>query len=241
MTEISGKVAVVTGASAGIGEAIARNLAKAGAKLVLVARRQERLEALAREIGGDTAILAVDLAEPDAPERMLAFVEKRFGRVDILVNNAGMLRVGTFETFDLAEVRPMIALNYESIVHSSILFARAMKAAGSGQIVNISSIGAGITAAGTGIYGGLKRALESFTDVLRIELAGSGVRVGLVAPGTTGTEIFDDMKAHGQPGWDEFIPALEPEDIARAVRFIVEQPPRANTARVHVYSASEGF
>lgn len=240
MGELTGKIAVVTGASAGIGEAIARSLAEAGATLVLVARRRDRLEALAAELDG-SAVFVADMAEEETPEQLLAFVMERFGRADILVNNAGMLRVGTFESFDLADLRPMIALNYESVVRSSMLFARVMKAAGSGQIVNISSIGAGITAAGTGIYGGLKRALETFTDVLRIELAGSGVKVGLVSPGTTSTEIFEDMKAKGQPGWDEYIPALEPADIARAVRFIAEQPARANTARIHVYSASETF
>lgn len=241
MTELKGKVAVVTGASAGIGAATARALADAGATLVLVARRRDRLEALAAELGGETAILVADMAEPDAPDHLFAFVAERFGKADILVNNAGVLRVGTFETFDLDQLRPMIALNYESIVRSSTLFARAMNAAGSGQIITISSIGASINASAMGIYGGLKRALESYTDVLRIELAGTGVKVGLVAPGTTSTEIFEDMKSHGQTGWDEYIPALQPEDIARAVRFIAEQPARSNTARVHVYSASEGF
>lgn len=116
-----------------------------------------------------------------------------------------------------------------------------MQARGTGQIVNISSIGAGIRAAGTGIYGGLKQALEMFTDALRIELAGSGVKVGLVAAGTTSTEIFAPMKAKGKPGWDSYIPALQPEDVARAVTFLADQPPHANVARVHVYSASEGF
>jgi NADP-dependent 3-hydroxy acid dehydrogenase YdfG len=241
MTDLNGKIAVVTGASAGIGEAIARTLAEAGATLVLVARRGDRLETLAQALGRDSVALALDMAETESPQRLLDFVLERFGRADILVNNAGILRIGTFETFDLDQLRPMIAINYESIIRSSVLFARAMKAAGGGQIINISSIGAHLTAAGAGIYGGLKRALESATESLRIELAGTGVKVGLVAPGTTSTEIFEDMKSRGQPGWDEYIPALQPEDIARAVRFIVEQPARANTARMHVYSAAEAF
>src|SRR3546814_11089403 len=98
-----------------------------------------------------------------------------------------------------------------------------MKAVGSGQIINVSSIGANITAAGVGVYGGLKRALEMFTDSLRLELAGTGVKVGLVAPGTTSTEVFEDIKAHGQPGWGAFLPSLHPEDIARAIPFIVNR------------------
>lgn len=241
MADLTGKIAVVTGASAGIGAAIARSLAQAGASLVLAARRQARLEALAAELGGDAAFLAIDMALDDAPDRLFGFVADRFGGADILVNNAGVLRPGTFESFDLADLRPLIAINYESVVRSSILFARAMKAKGSGQIINISSIGAHLNAAGGGIYGGLKRALEAFTDSLRIELAGTGVKIGLVAPGTTSTEIFEDMKARGLPAWDELIPPLDPDDIARAVRFIAEQSVRANTARVHVYSASEMF
>src|SRR3546814_1997545 len=125
----------------------------------------------------------------------------------------------------------MIAINYESIVRSCYLFARAMKAAGSGQIINVSSIGANITAAGVGVYGGLKRALEMFTDSLRIELAGTGVTVGLVAPGTTSNEIFEDMKAQGQPGWDEFLPSLPPVDISRDIPFNEEHHPHANSYR----------
>lgn len=241
MASLDGKIAVVTGASAGIGEAIARRLAEAGATVVLAARREERLAALAQELGGKTGYLAIDLALPDAPAALLAHVQANYGTPDIVVHNAAVLHVGSVEDFDLAHLQPMIAINYESVVRSCYLFARAMKAAGQGQIVNISSIGAGITAAGSGIYGGLKKALEMFTDSLRIELAGSGVKVGLVAPGTTSTEIFEPMKADGKPAWDSYIPALDPDDIARAVMYILEQPPRANAARVHVYSAHEGF
>jgi serine 3-dehydrogenase len=241
METMNGKIAVVTGASAGIGAATARTLSAAGATVLLVARRQDRLKALQDELGGETAILTLDLAREDAAQAMFDYVQTRFGHADILVNNAGMLRAGTFETFDLDNLRPMIALNYETVVRSTILFARAMKERGSGQIVNISSIGAHLTAAGSGIYGGLKRALEIFTDSSRIELAGSGVKVGIVSPGTTSTEVFDEMKSRGEAGWDEYVPALEAEDIAKAVRYMCEQSSRANVARVHVYSASEMF
>lgn len=241
MSMIEGKVAVITGASAGIGAATAHQLAAAGARLVLTARRGDRLEALAKELGGDVAVLAADIADPGTPAALLAFARERFGAADILVNNAGILRVGAFDMFDLDQLDPMIATNYTAVVRSSILFGRAMKAAGSGAIINISSIGAHLTAPAMGIYGGLKRALEMFTDTLRVELAGSGVRVGLVAPGTTTTEIFEDMKAHGAQGWDEYLTPLQPEDIARAVLFMLDQPARANVPRVHVYSSQETF
>jgi serine 3-dehydrogenase (NADP+) len=241
MSSLSGKTAVVTGASAGIGEATARTLAKAGAQVLLVARREERLRALAEEIGGDACFLALDLAQADAAQALLDAASAQLGNVDILINNAGILRTSHVDAFDLAELEPMIAINYSAVVRTSILFARHMKANGSGQIINLSSIGASLTAAGTGIYGGLKMALDRFTDVLRIELAGSGVRVGQIAPGTTTTEIFEDMKAKGQPGWDEYIPPMVPDDIARAILYMCEQTGNANAARIHIYATSEGF
>jgi len=239
MSDLNGKVGVITGASSGIGAAIARDLSQAGARLVLTARRLERLEALAAELPGETAILSADIAAPETPAKLLAFAKSRFGAADILINNAGILRVGSLAEYQMDGLDEMVATNFTSAVRASYLFARAMQAAGSGAIINISSIGAHLTAAGSGVYGGLKRALETFTDALRIELAASGVRVGLVAPGTTATEIFSDMKAQGKPGWDEYITPLQSEDIARAVRFLLEQPPRANVARIHVYASAD--
>jgi NADP-dependent 3-hydroxy acid dehydrogenase YdfG len=245
MASLTGKTAIVTGASSGIGAATARRLANAGARVMLVARRLDRLEELAAEIGPETGTtattMALDLGDPQAAQALFEAATAQFGKVDILVNNAGILRTSHVDAFDLAELEPLIAVNYTAVVRTSVLFARHMKANGAGQIVNLSSIGASLTAAGTGVYGGLKAALERFTDVLRIELAGSGVRVGLIAPGTTSTEIFADMKQKGQPGWDEFIPPMVPDDIARSVLFLCEQTGNANVARLHVYATSEGF
>ncbi|MES2156287.1 MAG: SDR family NAD(P)-dependent oxidoreductase [Pseudomonadota bacterium] len=239
MSRLAGKIAIVTGASSGIGAATARALAGAGATLVIVARRADRLATLAAELGGDTLPFADDMADPLAPQRLHDAVMARFGRADIMVNNAGILHAAPIDQFDLDQLRPMIALNYEAVVRTSTLFARSMKAAGTGQIINISSIGANIIAPGVGVYGGLKRALEAFTDCLRVELAGSGVKVGIVAPGTTSTEIFEDMKARGQPAWDSFIPAMQPGDVADAVRYMAEQSDRTNMARIQVYAAAD--
>lgn len=241
MTSLSGKNAIVTGSSSGIGAATARRLVAAGANVLLVARRLDRLTELAAELGGAAVPLALDLGQAGAAEALLDAATARMGSVDILVNNAGILRTSHVDSFDLAELEPLIAINYTAVVRASILFARHMKARGSGQIVNLSSIGASLTAAGTGVYGGLKAALERFTDVLRIELAGSGVRVGLIAPGTTTTEIFAEMKSKGQPGWDEYLPPMVPDDLAKAVLFMCEQTGNANAARIHLYATSEAF
>jgi NADP-dependent 3-hydroxy acid dehydrogenase YdfG len=239
MPSLEGKIAIVTGASSGIGAATARALAEAGASVLLVARRAERLELLARDIGRGSLPFAVDMAEPEAAQALHDFVSDRFGRADVLVNNAGILHAAPLDQFDLDQLRPMIALNYEAVVRTSTLFGRSMKAAASGQIINISSIGANIVAPGVGVYGGLKRALEVFTDCLRIELAGSGVKVGIVAPGTTSTEIFDEMKSRGQPGWDSFIEAMQPQDVAQAVVYMAGQSARTNIARMQVYAAAD--
>lgn len=241
MDNLVGQIAIVTGASSGIGAASARALAQAGATLVLVARRADRLTALAEEVGRGSAPFAADMADPDASQRLHDFVLDRFGCADILVNNAGMLHAAPIDAFDLDQLRPMIAINYEAVVRASTLFVRTMKAAGKGQIINISSIGANITAPGAGVYGGLKRALEAFTDCLRVELAGSGVKVGIIAPGTTNTEIFEDMKARGQPSWDSFIPPMLPCDVAEAVLTIAQQSERTNIARIQVYAAADRY
>ena len=239
MPSLEGRVAVVTGASSGIGAATARALADAGATLVVVARRADRLAALAEELGNDSQPFAADMADESAPGQLHDFVLDRFGRADVLVNNAGILHAASLDQFDLDQLRPMIAVNYEAVVRASTLFARTMKAAGTGQIINISSIGANIVAPGVGVYGGLKRALEAFTDCLRVELAGSGVKVGIIAPGTTSTEIFEDMKSRGQPSWDSFIPPMQAEDVAQAVAFMAQQSERTNIARVQVYAAAD--
>ena len=199
------------------------------------------MESLAADIGGGACFVALDLAQMPAAQALLDAATAELGSVDILINNAGILRTSHVDSFDLAELDPMIAINYSAVIRTSILFARHMKANGSGQIINLTSIGASLTAAGAGIYGGLKMALDRFTDVLRIELAGTGVRVGQVAPGTTTTEIFDDMKAKGQTGWDEYIPPMVGDDIARAILFMCEQTGNANAARVHIYATSEAF
>lgn len=237
--QLTDTVAVVTGASAGIGAAIARELAGAGARLVLTGRREERLQEIARTLPTDSAILAAEIADPATPELLLQLAQERFGRVDIVVNNAGVLTVGPIETIDLDELSQMIRINFEAVVRSSYIFARVFKAQKSGAIINVSSIGATLTAPMGGVYGGLKQALEGFTQALRIELAASGVKVGTIAPGTTRTEIFREMRARGDKGWDEYITPLEAEDIARGVRFMLEQPDRANIARLQMFSADE--
>ncbi|MDB5424435.1 MAG: short-chain dehydrogenase/reductase [Phenylobacterium sp.] len=235
--ELQGKTVVITGASAGIGAATAHALSAAGCNLVLTSRRQDKLEALAAELPGASALLAGDIADAAVPDQLLALGLERFGRADAVINNAGVMATGTIDTIDLDAVSYMIRVNFEAVVRSSYVFARAFRAQGSGAIVNVSSIGAYLISRRGGVYGGLKHALEAFTASLRIELAGTGVKVGTVAPGSTESEMFERMMA-GAPAADR-PEALQPEDVAAAIRFMLEQPDRANVARLAIFPQSE--
>ncbi|PIB89879.1 SDR family oxidoreductase [Caulobacter sp. FWC2] len=234
--ELKGKTVVLTGASAGIGAATALDLSNAGCNLVLTSRRLEKLEALAATLPGPSALLAADIAEPDVPEQLLALAKARFGRADVVINNAGVMAVGTMDTIDLDAVSYMIRVNFEAVVRSSYVFAREFRGQSSGAIINVSSISAYLISRAGGVYGGLKHALEAFTQSLRIELAGAGVKVGSIAPGSTSSEMFDRMMAAAKI---EDPVALDPEDIARAIRFMLEQPDHATIARLAIYPQSE--
>lgn len=236
---LAGKVAIVTGSSAGIGAAIARNLSEAGAKLVLTARREDRLKEMQASLPTESAILAADIGAPEVADQLLALAIERFGRADILVNNAGILSTNPIDVIDIELMAKMIQVNFEAVMRLSYTFGRAFKAQGEGAIINVSSIGGSLTVPTWGVYCAVKAAVETFSESLRIELGSSGVKVGIVAPGSTKTEIFEVQRAHGESPIEQEIDYLEAEDIARAVRFMLEQPNRANIARLHMYASGE--
>jgi len=185
---LAGKVAIVTGSSAGIGAAIARNLSEAGAKLVLTARREDRLKEMQASLPNESAILAADIGAPEAADQLLALAQERFGRADILVNNAGILSTNPIDLIDIELMAKMIQVNFEAVMRLSYTFGRAFKAQGEGAIINVSSIGGSLTVPTWGVYCAVKAAVETFSESLRIELGSSGVKVGIVAPGSTKRE-----------------------------------------------------
>ena len=236
---LAGKVAIVTGSSAGIGAAIAKNLSEAGAKLVLTARREDRLKEMQASLPNESAILAADIGAADTADRLLALAKERFGRADILVNNAGILSTNPIDQVDIELMAKMIQVNLEAVVRLSYIFGREFKAQGEGAIINVSSIGGSLTVPTWGVYCAVKAAVETFSNSLRIELGASGVKVGIIAPGSTKTEIFEVQRAHGENPVEQSIDYLEADDIARAVRFMLEQPNRGNVARLHLYASGE--
>lgn len=194
MRSLAGQVIVITGASAGIGEEAARRLARAGAKIVLSARRPDRLEALAREIDPSGAsVLAVpgDVTVAADREKLVAAARAKFGRIDGLVNNAGYGTRGPVEAVPVDLIRKNYETNIFSLIALTQLVLPEMRDRGDGCIVNIGSVAGKIARPLSSIYDSTKHALEALTDGLRGELKPFGVRVTLIRPGFILTEFVE--------------------------------------------------
>jgi uncharacterized protein len=184
-------VAVITGASSGIGEATARRLAREpGARLVLVARREERLRALADSLPVPTSHVAVDLVAEDAPERVLAHVQEHHDRLTLLVNNAGSAWRATFADGGWDNVQRTMAVNFDAVVRLTEALLPVLRASAPSAIVNLASTAGRVTRAGSAAYSASKFALAGWTDGLHLEERPHGVHVGLVLPGFIVTEGF---------------------------------------------------
>jgi len=232
--ELKDKVAIVTGASSGIGAAIASNLNEAGMKLVLTARSQQKLASLAAQL--DKAVIVPgEITDPALPKHLLETALEKFGHLDAVINNAGVMHMMSIEEADIEALCNMIRVNFEAIVRISYKVLPHFKQQGSGFIINMSSISGLKTNPTIGVYDGTKHAVEAFTDSLRMELAGSGVSVATVEPGAVATNLYDSWKEQGKQGYDEMVPnPLKPEDVARCVRFILEQPAGVIVPRLFV-------
>ena len=190
--------ALVTGASSGIGTAFARALRARGEKLVLVARRRDRLERLAADLGGGAhaAVMAQDLAAPGAAERLLGEVRARGFAVDLLVNNAGLGHTSRFHTQPHEVVRAMVDLNVRALTELTRAFLPDMVARRRGRIVNVASNAAFQPIPYMAVYAATKAYVLSFTEALASELRGTGVQVQALCPGITATEFLDVAATH---------------------------------------------
>ena len=236
---LADKVALVTGASSGIGEAAALALSQAGVEVAISARRADRLEDLAARIartGGRALALPGDVSvEADAAKAVADTVEQ-LGRIDILVNSAGVIQAGGVESLSLDEWRRVIDINLLGTLYTCKAALGPMKMQGAGDIINISST-AGRRAAGIfGPYSTSKFGLTGFTEGLRQEVGGAGIRVSIVEPGATETEvaggISDPAMRAAMTNHVSKEGAMQPSDIAEAIVFIVSLPPRANVSQI---------
>jgi len=212
-------VAVVTGASAGIGEATARRLAsEPGMRVVLVARREERLRALARELGQGTSWLALDVTDPDAPDRVRRHIEERHGRLDLLVNNAGSAWRAPFADGGWENVRRTMALNFDAVVRLTEALLDVLRRSAPSAVVNVASTAGRVSRPASGAYSASKAALIAWSDTLQAEEKAHGVHVGLVLPGFIRTEGFPaaELTARRRTRWAVSTPERAAEAIVRA-------------------------
>ncbi|RBY79075.1 oxidoreductase [Blastococcus sp. TF02-09] len=227
---LQGKVALVTGASSGIGEATAEALAAAGAAVAIGARRRDRLDALADRLRSDGATvlqLDLDVTDEQACVDAVARTRAELGGLDVLVNNAGVMLLGTIVGADPEDWRRMLSTNVLGLMYMTHAAIEGMVEQGCG-VVNVSSVAGRVARKGAGVYNASKWAVNAFSESLRQEVTGRGVRIGLVEPGAVATELTDhitqpEAKAASKQMASQMTP-LQSEDIARAVVYMVSQP-----------------
>jgi NADP-dependent 3-hydroxy acid dehydrogenase YdfG len=233
---LEGTVALVTGASSGIGEATARALADRGAAVALAARRVERLQDLAREIegaGGRALPLETDVTAHEQAEAAVRSTVEELGRLDVVVNNAGVMLLGPIVDAPTEEWDRMIALNLQGLLYvAHAALPHLLSAAGErprqvADLVNISSVAGRVARAGSGVYNLTKHGVGAFSESLRQELASRHVRVSLIEPGAVETELPDHLRAEVREQMMERfggIERLQARDIAEAILYVVTRP-----------------
>jgi NADP-dependent 3-hydroxy acid dehydrogenase YdfG len=231
-------VALVTGASSGIGEATGRALAELGAAVALVARRKERLDQLAAEItgnGGRAVAIETDVTDRQQAEAAVERTVKELGRLDTVINNAGVMLLGPIENAPVEEWERMVHLNVLGLLYTAHAALPHLLKAAQGEprrvadLVNISSVAGRVAREGSGVYNLTKHGVGAFSESLRQEVTGRHVRVSLVEPGAVSTELTTHLRPEiAEQAMQRFghIERLESEDIADAITYIVTRPRR---------------
>jgi hypothetical protein len=235
-SELAGEVAIVTGASSGIGEATAEALASRGASVVLAARRADELEAVAERIrteGGEALVVPTDVTEDDDIDALIAETVDEFETIDILVNNAGVMLLEPLESADRDNLRQMIEVNLLGLMNLTHAALPTMQAQDSGHIVNISSTAGRRAGAKSSGYNATKFGVNAFTEAVRQEVTTDGIRTTIIEPGAVDTELQEhipdeEIKQQIEEGMIESMTPLESDDIARAIIYAVTQPQHVN-------------
>ncbi|WP_438482423.1 SDR family oxidoreductase [Oleiharenicola lentus] len=227
MSNLAQKVILVTGASSGIGEATARHLAAKGARVVLGARRTDRLEKLAAEIraaGGTVEIRALDVTSLADTQAFADFALKQFGQIDVIINNAGVMPLSPLAELKVDEWNRMIDVNIRGVLHGIAAVLPHMTARKSGQVINVSSIGGHRVWPTCAVYSGTKFAVRAISEGLRQET--ENIRVTIISPGVVESELADTItSAATKAAMDDFRKvALTPDAIARSIAYAIEQP-----------------
>lgn len=237
-------IALITGASAGFGAAIARKLAQEGHKVIVTARRKERLLALQQEIGENCLPLAFDITDEKATLQAIAELPEAWKAIDILVNNAGLaLGIGAAQDSSLEDWKQMIATNITGLVTVTYAVLPGMVERNRGLIVNLGSIAGTYPYPGGNVYGGTKAFVKQFSLNLRADLVGTAIRVSNIEPGLCGGTEFSNVRFHGDDAKAAALYAnvdyITPEDIANTVAWIAQCPPHMNINRIEIMPVAQ--
>jgi len=230
--KLEGKVAVVTGASSGIGEATALALGQEGARVALVARRADRLEQVAQRVtqaGGEALQIEADITDYAQVQRMIRTTQERWNRLDILINNAGVMLLGRIPGANIEDWQRMVNINLLGLLYATHEALPIMQRQGSGHIVNVSSVAGRVARAGSGVYNATKFAVGAFSEALRQEVTKQNhIRVTIIEPGMVATELREHITdAQAKQGAEEMATAmtqLESQDIADTIVYAVTRP-----------------
>jgi NADP-dependent 3-hydroxy acid dehydrogenase YdfG len=235
---ISGKVVVITGASSGLGEATARRLGRAGARLVLGARRVDRLDAIVAEIvggGGEAVAHATDVTRRSDVQALIDTGVARFGRIDVLINNAGVMPNSTLDRLKVEDWDHMIDVNLKGVLYGIAAALPVMQAQGSGHIINVSSTAGHKVRAGSAVYSATKHAVRVISEGLRQELKPSNIRTTIISPGAVDTELPGSVTeadiGKATKRWFEAL-AVPADTFARAVVYAMEQPESVDVSEI---------
>lgn len=242
--ELIDKVVIITGASSGIGEITARQLAAAGARVVLGARRVDRLEAIAAEIaetGGQVTWYETDVRVQDDLEGLVDEALDAFGRVDVLVNNAGLMPLSFLRDLKVDEWTEMVDVNIKGVLHGMAAVMPVMLEQGYGHIINIASVAAHTVFPSGAVYCATKYAVRALTEGLFQEMGGA-IKATLISPGPVDTELLDrisDTRLEASMR-QVYSTAIEPEAVARAILFAIEQPADVTVGEIIIRPSTSG-
>jgi len=225
---INGKIVIITGASSGLGESTARHLADRGAKLVLAARREDRLKSLAEELeakGAEVLWQVTDVTDRQQVESLAAATKKKFGRIDVLINNAGLMPLAPLDALKVDEWEQMIDVNIKGVLYGIAAVLPTMREQHSGHVINLSSVAGHKVFPGGAVYCATKYAVRALSEGLRME-AGDEIRSTNISPGAIATELtstITDPDA-AKAAEELYKVAINADSVARAIVFAIEQP-----------------
>lgn len=228
MSGMEEKVVIITGASSGLGEATARRLARGGARLMLAARREDRLKELVAAIeqeGGTAAYQTTDVAEREQVEALAQATRETYGRIDVLINNAGVMPLSPLDLIKVDEWERMIDVNIKGVLYGVAAVLPTMREQKSGHVINLSSVAGHVVFPGAAVYCATKFAVRALSEGLRMESNGE-IRATNISPGAVATELTDSI-SDGQTakGVNElYSVAIDADAIARAIAFAIEEP-----------------